>query len=227
MSEPFKTLVRDAYPFGVLVAVELPDVREGVHEEALRQLHPGERAVAEHMHGHRQVSWVGGRLAIRRALKILGQKSPAVIGGPHGEPVLPGGFTGSISHKKDMAIALVARAVNGTVGVDLEIPSSTPRNVGEKVLRTEELEWVNSLPQERHWPATLVLFSMKEAIYKALFPHVKRYVGFHEASVKLDVNGPSEVTLFLEGDEGPFSAEARVHWIGDRVVSTARVLRAK
>ncbi len=126
-----------------------------------------------------------------------------------------------------MALALVARSVNGTLGVDLEIPSSPARDIGEKILRPEEMDWIDSLPVERRWPATLVVFSIKEAIYKALFPHVRRYIGFKEASVRVNLNEPSDVTLHLANNEGPFNAEARLHWLGDRVVATARVRPTK
>ena len=69
----------------------------------------------------------------------------------------------------------------------------------------------------------LLRFSIKEAIYKAVYPYVRRYVDFSEAHVTPDPDGQAEVTLRLSQGEGPFRVEARYYWLDGRVLSTVRI----
>ena len=71
---------------------------------------------------------------------------------------------------------------------------------------------------------TLLHFSLKEAIYKALHPHLQRYVGFDEASLELDVDGEARATLHLKEDPPqPLQVELSYLWLVSHVVSIARV----
>jgi 4'-phosphopantetheinyl transferase EntD len=223
MPKPYDIVIKEAFPFGVLVGVQIPTEKTPVPASVLRSLRPAERAYAEGLVGFRQMSWVGGRIAMHKALGALGMGQGDVLTGAYGEPILPKNSTGSISHKDGLAVALAARASHGHVGVDLETSGGPARNVASKVLGAEELMHIQSLPEDRQWPETLMLFSIKEAVYKALFPYVKRYVDFQEAHVALDFNGPCTVLLNLENGEGPFRVEARLHWLGDRILSAVRI----
>ena len=223
MAQPYTTVDKVAFPFGVLTSVRLPSEAQPVPAKVLKQLRPEERQVAEGLSGYRQMTWTGGKLALHKPLGALGVRHGPLLSGPYGEPLLPAGFSGSISHKGDLVVALAAREDYGTVGVDLEDPSGPSRDVARKILCDEEMDWVNGLPAERQWPATLMHFSLKEAIYKALFPHVRRYVGFKEARLRIDVNDLCEAHLRLQDGEGPFTVEARLHWLGDKILSAARI----
>jgi 4'-phosphopantetheinyl transferase EntD len=118
--KPFGTAFTDALPFGVLTAVHLPDSKDPVPQGILDQLPPQERDYAITLGGYRQVDFVGGRLALHRAIRSMGRKAGAVLAGPRGEPILPDGVAASISHKRTLAVALAARAGHGSLGVDLE-----------------------------------------------------------------------------------------------------------
>ena len=226
MGQPYTTVHKIAFPFGVLTSVRLPTEPKPVPQKVLRQLRPEEQEVVKGMSGYRQLTWTGGRLALHKSLGALGVRHGPLLSGPYGEPLLPEGFSGSISHKGNLVVALAARGDHGTLGVDLEDPSGPPRDVARKILCEEEMTWVSSLPAERQWPATLMHFSLKEAIYKALFPHVRRYVGFKEARVQIDVNDLCTAQLQLKDQEGPFKVEARLHWLGDKILSAARIQAA-
>ena len=223
MPKAYQIVVKEAFPFGVLIGVSLPREKAPVPDGVLGRLRPAERVYAEGLAGHRQMTWTGGRIAMHKAIGALGLNVSDVLTGPYGEPLLPEQATGSISHKDGLVVALAARAGHGHIGVDLEDGSGKPRDVAEKVLGGQELEQVRALPIERQWPATLMRFSMKEAIYKALFPYLRRYVGFKEAHVDINLNGLSTVRLDLNPGEGPFKVEARLHWLGDRILSCARI----
>ena len=66
--------------------------------------------------------FVGGRVALRRALKLINQgDSPNILKNQHGAPVLPRGIIGSISHKDDFAVGVaMCNVLGGQIGVDIE-----------------------------------------------------------------------------------------------------------
>lgn len=66
-----------------------------------------------------QLGFLGGRLAIRRALngmKGAASASLAILHNQYGAPVLPEGVSASISHKRHMAVALVQSGGEGHIG---------------------------------------------------------------------------------------------------------------
>lgn len=212
-----------ATPHGVLSAVVIPDSPDPVPDAALATLDEAERAHAVGLRGYRQVQFVGGRLALAAARRQLGAPPGPALPDVRGAPTLPAGWVGSISHKRDLAVAMVARAAGGTLGVDLEDYGPPRLSIADRVLRPSELDAVRHLPDDRQWIATVVRFSIKEAIYKALDPWVHRYVDFLEAEVTPNLAGHARVAMHLQPDEGPFEVDARYEWWHGRILSTVRV----
>lgn len=162
---------------------------------------------------------------MRGAAAQLGHQLNAILPNEGGGPVLPNALSGSISHKRDLAIGLVSQSSFGTLGVDLEDYTPARLSIAEHVLVPEEIQMIADLPENRRWIALLVRFSIKESIYKALHPHVNRYVGFHEAIVEPDIQGCAGVVLKLSRKEGPFHVEARYEWLHGRLLTSARIRR--
>lgn len=219
--EPFQPTPIERTPLGALASLALPPPGSDVPEAALAELHEAERAHAATL-GRRRAEWVGGRLALRRAAAHLGLALPAVLPGAKREPLLPSGVTGSIAHKAGRAIALCATAEAGTVGIDLERLVAPRAAIEESVLTAPERA---ALPEagEARTLALLGRFAAKEAIYKALYPRVQRWVGFEEAEVTLS---PPSVTLRLARGEGPFAAELLWRVEGVFVVAAVRIREA-
>jgi 4'-phosphopantetheinyl transferase EntD len=212
-----------ALPHGLAVAVHLPGSSEAVPTEVLAALHPEERLLAEALHGFRQPEFVGGRLAFAALFQEMGARARPVLAGPRGEPVLPPGYVGSISHKKHLVVAMLARGGPGTgLGIDLEDVEPPREGIAERVLRPEERLAVEKLTDGRGWVDTVVRFAIKEAVYKALAPGLGRYIGFEEASAWPSPDGVDRVELHLTGGEGPFVIEARHAWMGPRVLASVR-----
>jgi enterobactin synthetase component D len=219
----FEISIKNALPHGVLAGISLPGVADPVPKDVLAHLHSAEREHALTLGGFRQASYVGGRLAARVAQQGLGRNPAPVLSDPRGAPLPPPGLALSISHKTHLAVALAARAELGSIGVDLETLSPARPSVAPRVLRAEELAAVMALPEERQWTATVVRFSIKEAIYKALAPTLRRYIDFKEASVDPGVDGLATVVLHLESGPAPIELEARYTWFDDVVLSSVRV----
>lgn len=185
-------------PFGVLAGFHLPDAADA---SIPGELHDDEKAHAETLVAHKRVAWIGGRLAFWRAASELGWPRGALRNGPGGELLLPDGLTGSISHKTSLAVALVARAdaTGATLGVDLETAEPARPAIAEIALRIEERDALHAIPETGRWPRLVLAFSAKEALYKALHPHLKRYVRYDEASVVFSADGVPALRLHLDG----------------------------
>lgn len=224
--QPFTVAFHHATAHGVMTAVHIPDSPDPVPEAVLAQLLPEEAAFARTLGGYRQPAFVGGRLALRRAAEQLGWKVPPVLSDDRGRPVLPKELAGSVSHKRTLAVGMVSPAAGGTLGVDLEEYGPARLGIAEHVLTERERAAIAPLPDDRRWIALLLRFSVKEAIYKALDPHVRRYVGFHEAEVEPDLHGAAHVRLALAQGEGPFEVEAQYGWVAGRLLTSARIRAA-
>lgn len=212
-----------ASPLGVLSAVHLPDGPDPVPEAQLSRLHPAEAEFSRSLRGYRQVQFVGGRLALRSACEQVGVRPGPILSDDRGAPSLPSGLVGSVSHKRTIAVGMVAHPRDGTLGVDVEEYEPARLGIGRRVLTPTEQEDIAALPDPRRWMATLMRFSIKESIYKALDPYVRRYVGFHEAEVTPDLHGAAAVRLLLVEREGPFVVDARYHWLHGYLLTSVRI----
>ena len=202
MAEPFSLAFSRRCAFGDLAAVNLPDGVEAVTEAVLARLDPEERELAMQLRARRQIEFTGGRLAWR----TLRPSAGPLKSGANGEPLAPTGLSVSVTHKRELAVALVGEASAGTLGLDLEGDGRERMTIAERVLRPEEFAAVQRLPVAEQWPAVLLSFALKEAAYKAIHPHLRRFVGFQEAWVSLGASvevriltRPGEPRLSLEG----------------------------
>jgi 4'-phosphopantetheinyl transferase EntD len=185
----FRTSFVRAHPYGILAGVVLPAALAPVPDEVLARLHPAERAVAGSLGGWRLPEWVGARLAWAEALRALGAPAAPLGSDPAGAPLPPAGLAASVTHKRDLAVVLVGPAEAGALGVDLEGEGRAPLRIASRVLRPEELARLEGLGDDRAWLELMVRFAVKEATYKAVHPRLQRYVGFHEATVEVDLSG--------------------------------------
>ncbi|HWU91514.1 MAG TPA: 4'-phosphopantetheinyl transferase superfamily protein, partial [Kofleriaceae bacterium] len=184
-------------PHGAVVLVELGD--DDALDRAMAALPPAERAYAEKLGPVRRSGHVAGRTALHLALGD-GYADAAILADDRGAPMLPAGWVGSVSHKGALAAVLVAPAGDGWVGVDLERAAPPRIDISRRVLTPRELELLAEAEapvaggggsgewdaeHERGCAVTL-RFAIKEAIYKAIDPHLRRYVGFLEVELELD-----------------------------------------
>lgn len=223
--QPYAIAFQHASPHGVLAAIHIPDAPDPVPDDVLSRLPAAEAELARTLRGYRQVQFVGGRMALRRACEALGVRPAPILSTGRGAPALPAGIAGSVSHKRTLAIGMVASAADGTLGVDLEEYGPPRPSIARHVLTPEELAEVEALPEAQRWTSILLRFSIKESIYKALDPYVHRYVGFHEAVVRPDLQRTADVRLQLARSEGPFLVDARYDWMNGRVVTSVRIRR--
>jgi 4'-phosphopantetheinyl transferase EntD len=147
-----------------------------------------------------------------------------VLADDRGAPLLPPGVAGSVSHKESVAVALVAAEAAARLGVDVETDAPRRYDVSRKVLTDAELAELAATPADDRACEVLLRFSAKEAVYKALDPFVRRYVGFREIELRPAADGTARVTSLLPPAEGPFSFDVRWMRRDAVVLTTARVI---
>jgi enterobactin synthetase component D len=211
---------------GRCVGVRIPEGEAAV--AALGEgLAPEEAAFARSLSPLRRRTWIGGRAALRQALARAGfEVTTAVPADERGAPVLPPGISGSVTHKEGLAAALVARATGARVGVDVEHDVVGKQDIASHILADDEVAELSALDAPSRGREVLLRFSAKEAIYKALDPFVRRYVGFKEVSVVTQPDGGARVTSRLRDGEGPFAIDVRWRRFDGLVLTTARVERS-
>ena len=162
----------------------LPAVDAG---ELLARLHPDERAAGAALPIARRREWAAGRYALRAALERAGEGGHAPIGADdRGAPRVAAGWIGAISHKRGLAIAVAGADRGAKVGVDVELDAPSRVAIEGRVLTAGERAVVDAMEEGERGRAIMLRFAIKEAIYKAIDPYVRRYVGFQEVELVVD-----------------------------------------
>jgi 4'-phosphopantetheinyl transferase EntD len=147
--------------------------------------------------------FIGGRVALRRALKFIGKEdSPPIFRDIYGAPFLPIGVVGSISHKDDIAVGVAAIDVVGKIGVDIERTSNkSSKLLSSRLLTQKEQDNLGSIPGISADEEVLLIFSFKESVFKAVHPYLKRSVGFREVEIEPKEDGTAVIVFLLESGE--------------------------
>lgn len=148
-------------------------------------VHPGEEfLLSARACEKKKLELALGREAARSALRQIGYESgPAALRGTGGEPLWPKGVTGSISHCYPWSVAVVVAqgTHDSAVGIDLEsVDRLRDINISNLVCSEEELQWVREGDARER---LLMVFSAKEAVYKALYPVYQRYIDFRQVEL--------------------------------------------
>jgi 4'-phosphopantetheinyl transferase EntD len=169
----------------------LPDtvaVAEAYEDTAAFELFPLEEAAVARAVGKRRREFATGRACARRAMARLGMAACAVPTGDRGQPLWPPGVVGSITHCDGYRACALARSSDlAALGIDAEPHLPLPAGLVADVARAAESAAIGllsaSMP-EIHWDR--LLFSAKEAVFKAWYPLAERRLGFEDAEIDFD-----------------------------------------
>lgn len=123
-----------------------------------------------------------GRRLARALLAELGRPVESIPRGPDRAPIWPAGAWGCISHTDELVVAAVALTGDG-LGLDLEGAEPLPPALFPHVLRPEERARLEGRDAGR---LAKIVFSAKEAFYKAQHRHTGLLLDFFDVSVRLD-----------------------------------------
>ena len=161
------------------------EVRNGLLDAVL---FPEEEKVLGQSVDKRRREFTTARACARQAFARLDLPPMPVLTGSHGEPQWPPGVVGSITHCKGYCACAIAHEMEiVTLGIDAEPNEALPKNVLTDIAFNEELVWLRELMHSAPgvcWDR--LIYSAKEAVYKAWFPLTKRWLGFEDAAVTID-----------------------------------------
>lgn len=179
-------MIEEILPDSVAVAASRDDILDA-------PLFPEEEAAVGPAVEKRRREFTTARACARTALSQLGVPPQPIPTGARGAPQWPAGIVGSITHCDGYRACAVARATDlASVGIDAERNEPLPDGLLGDIALPEERDSLRGLmrePQEVHWDR--LLFSMKEAVYKAWFPLAERWLGFEDATIEIDPVGSS------------------------------------
>ncbi len=160
-------------------------VAEARDDEAAVALFPAEEELIAGAVERRRREFASGRDCAHRALAGLGLEPGPVGAGAGGEPLWPKGVVGSIAHCHGYRGCAVARTAElRALGIDAEPHQPLSERLVERLATPAERERLATLAKVEptvHWDR--ILFSAKEAAYKAWAPLAGRELGFAEIAV--------------------------------------------
>jgi 4'-phosphopantetheinyl transferase EntD len=154
------------------------------------ELLPAEAAGTQDMIEKRRLEFTHGRHCAHQAMRKLGLPIEAILKGADRAPIWPTSVCGSISHSGTTAAAVIAhRRQLAGIGLDIETAGPLAPEIAEMICRPDELK----MHDGEH---AKLLFSIKEAVYKCIYPNINCYVDFQE------------MEIFLQENDGSFSAQS-------------------
>ena len=185
-------LIEGLLPRGVATAEAFADSSEASLLPA--ELHALGAAVET-----RRREFATGRLCAHRALAALAAPATPILPGADREPLWPQGIVGSITHCEGYRAAAATLATRiAALGIDAEPHAPLPAGVLHEVAAEEETEHLRTLRTTHPgvcWDR--LLFSAKEATFKAWFPLTHCWLGFEHAALRIDPDTGTFVAYLL------------------------------
>ena len=125
----------------------------------------------------------------------------------------PAAYCGSISHSREVAVALVASTGDCQgVGLDVVKKNAVSVKVGIRIMHPEEMHPSTGFT-DTDWRA--IVFSAKESVYKAVHPLIGEFLGFRDVEIKMNESDRSFAAATVK--EGPSSkvVQAGVGFVTD------------
>lgn len=130
-----------------------------------------------------------GRAAAREAMGLLGHPPRPVLQGEDRAPVWPKGLTGSITHTTRDCMAVVSDAPDiRALGLDIEMAAPLESALWPEICTMAEMHWLASLGPSQRGQFAKLIFSAKEAVYKAQYTVSRQMLGFHDLALTVDLS---------------------------------------
>ena len=206
----------ELFPIGIRTAVDRISDR-------VDELLPAERPAIATAVASRQFEFATGRVLARQLLAELGAPDLALVRDDDRVPCWPEGFVGSISHSGSLCVASVARADSfAGIGLDLEPDEPVDADIERVVCRDAEHDWVAAVTGDDRGRRRRIVFSIKEAVYKAFYPRTREFWSFQDVTVSIDLER-GRYRAQLPESAGVATAEGRIHRQGGWILSALAV----
>jgi 4'-phosphopantetheinyl transferase EntD len=170
----------------------------------------------------RQDEFRAGRTAARLAMQAVGAAAVALPARADRSPEWPKGIAGSISHCEDLCMACASTEARA-IGLDVEPASDLAEDLWDTILLPAERDAV--LASTAPGQTAKLIFSAKEAAYKAQYPLSETLFGFHDLGIQLVGSDQFQATFHVQA--GPFQPGDQLngrHFTDDSHIMTAVVV---
>ncbi|TXH69766.1 MAG: 4'-phosphopantetheinyl transferase superfamily protein [Lysobacteraceae bacterium] len=151
-------------------------------------LHPDERQIVERAVDKRRREFAAGRQLAHRLLADAGSATHRLLPDKDRVPVWPMGIVGSITHCNSLCAVAIARASDAlAIGLDVEPATPLKQELLPHIVREAERARLDGLPEALRPLGGILTFSIKEAVYKAIYPERRIFLDFHQ--VEIDFEG--------------------------------------
>jgi len=147
----------------------------------------------------RRAEYLASRVCARYALTLFGFTDFVLANDADRAPVWPQGMAGSLSHTRQRIGLLLTREASGKLlGVDCEefMQPETAEEMQSMVISARE-KAVLATSHQPFATALTAAFSLKESLYKTLFPAFRQFMNFNEAEITACDSAITNVTLRL------------------------------
>ena len=171
----------------------------------------------------RQKEYSAGRHLSRKLMEILDIQVCPLLRNTDRSPRWPQGMSGTITHTDEVCLVAAGRLPAKTfVGLDLEGSEPLGEDLLKFIVRQDELE---QLPFDEVRRYAKLIFSAKEAFYKAQHPITQTMLDFLEVSLDLDIS--ADTFQVRVHHDCRFKLPKRIHgswnWIGQFVLTGVRI----
>lgn len=160
----------------------------------------------------RKSEYSSGRRVAHEALKLLAG-APAAVTRNGRLPEWPAGYRGTISHSREIAIAMVASTSNcHGIGLDVVQKNAVSAKVGARIMLAEEMlpPWRFS---DTDWRA--IVFCAKESVYKAVYPEIGEFLEFRDVEIKMNESDRSFTASTVEKGSSTAVVRAGIGFVSD------------
>lgn len=153
----------------------------------------------------RQAEFLAGRLCAREAMRLLDGRRHVPLIGDDRAPVWPQDLCGSITHSTGWAAAIVTSKQHWRgLGMDVEQVMSSERasRLAGEILTADEMQRMADGPEHQVALRVTLTFSLKEALFKALYPiMLKRFYFEHAELLEWSDTGHARLRLKIDLSE--------------------------
>lgn len=181
----------------------------------------------DHVAPARAREFAAGRYAARLAMEQLGHAPRPILQGQDRAPVWPHGLTGSITHTRQDCLAVVTDDPDiAALGLDMEPACPMGPDLWRDILTPEDMYWLGGLgPTQRGHFATLI-FSAKEAFYKAQYQISQTMLEFCDVDLTPDLTRQCFVARLRKSVPGlpeGTCIEGRFALLGNAIITTVEI----
>ncbi|MFN4058509.1 MAG: 4'-phosphopantetheinyl transferase [Roseinatronobacter sp.] len=143
----------------------------------------------EHVTAARAREFAAGRAAARMAMENLGHAPRPILQGEDRAPIWPVGLTGSITHTSRDALAVVTDDPTiRALGIDMEPSTPLEPDLWRAICTQDDLLWLARLGPSQRGHFAKLIFSAKEAFYKAQYQISGTLIDFRDVDLSPDLS---------------------------------------